>query len=79
MKCLKGAPWKLYISRAVSSWGDRMWSFAIGLFMIQLTPDSLKWPAIYGLSTSITTILLAPLVGHWVDKTLRLRGSNYHN
>ncbi len=26
-------PWKIYISRALSAWGDRMWSYGSGLFM----------------------------------------------
>ncbi len=28
-----GIPWKIYISRALSAWGDRMWSYGAGLFM----------------------------------------------
>ena len=72
--CLQGAMVKLYTSRAISSWGDRMWSFAVGLFMVQLTPGSFAWPAIYGLTNSIATIIFAPLIGEWASHSPRLKG-----
>ena len=28
--------WKLYISRALTAWGDRLWSFGLGLFLIHV-------------------------------------------
>ncbi len=30
---LGDVPWKIYISRGLSAWGDRMWSYGSGLFM----------------------------------------------
>lgn len=66
--------WKLYANRLISSWGDRMWSFAVGLFMIELSPGSLKWPAIYGLALSLSVVFCGSAVGRWVDKNQRWRG-----
>lgn len=28
--------WKLYISRALTAWGDRLWSFGLGLFLLRV-------------------------------------------
>ena len=67
-------PWKLYASRAISSWGDRMWSFAVALFMIELSSGSLMWPAIYGLTRSLSVVFLGPAIGQWVDRNQRWPG-----
>ncbi|XP_064456286.1 solute carrier family 40 member 1-like [Ornithodoros turicata] len=68
---------KLYVSRALSSWGDNMWSFAVGLFYVKLYPDSLRLAAIYGFTACIAIILLGAPIGRWVDKTPRLRAAKY--
>ena len=73
---LRKTPWKLYASRLISSWGDRMWSFAVGLFMIELSPGSLKLPAIYGLTLSLSVVVCGPAVGRWVDRNQRWRGKS---
>ncbi len=31
-----GVPYKMYVSRALSAWGDRMWEFGGGLFLMAL-------------------------------------------
>ena len=74
MKCLDSVPWKLYLSRLVSAWGDRMWMFAVGLFMMELSPGTLKWPAIYGLTRSLAVVFFAPVIGRWIDSSPRWRG-----
>ena len=28
--------WKLYISRALTAWGDRLWAFGLGLFLLRV-------------------------------------------
>ena len=68
-------PWKLYGSRLISSWGDRMWSFAVGLFMIELSPGSLQWPAIYGLTVSLSVVFCGSTIGRWVDQNPRWKGN----
>nr|CAH0102250.1 unnamed protein product [Daphnia galeata] len=70
--CFQNVPWKLYSSRMISAWGDRMWMFAVGLFMVELSPSgSLKWPAIYGLTKSLAVVIVASSIGHWIDRSLR--------
>ena len=32
----KNGLWKLYISRALTAWGDRLWSFGLGLFLLRV-------------------------------------------
>lgn len=54
--------------------GDRMWQFGIGLFLIELEPDSLQLVAIYGFISGAMTLLLSTLIGDWVDRTARLKG-----
>jgi len=68
-------PWKLYGSRLISSWGDRMWSFAVGLFMIELSPGSLQWPAIYGLTVSLSVVFCGSTIGRWVDQNPRWKAA----
>jgi hypothetical protein len=64
-----GIPWKIYVSRALSAWGDRMWSFAGGVFMTYLDQsDSLRLVAIYGFAMSIVVIVLGAAVGNWIDR-----------
>lgn len=33
--------WMIYLNHSLSSWGDRMWDFAVGLYLVILHPDSL--------------------------------------
>jgi iron-regulated transporter 1 len=65
-------PWKIYISRFLSAWGDRLWSFGAGIFMVELAPENLRLVAIYGLVTSVSVILLGAAIGNWIDKSQRL-------
>ena len=52
-----------------------MWMFAIGLYLVELTPNSLRLTAIYGLVVSFTVALFGSTVGHWVDINPRLKGT----
>ena len=62
------------ISFFFSTWGDRLWNFAVALYLIKLTPGSLQLAAIYGLVQMASTILFSPLVGDWIDRRNRLYG-----
>lgn len=73
--CFRDLPWKLYASRVISAWGDRMWMFAVGLFMVELSPGSLKWPAIYGLTQSLTVVFAGSTIGRWVDRSPRWKAA----
>ena len=39
MKVNQDIPWKIYVSRALSAWDDRLWFFGAGIFMVALDPD----------------------------------------
>ena len=71
----KQAPWKIYISRALSAWGDRIWSFAVGIFMNKLAPESLRLVAIYGFVISVSVIVFGAAIGNWIDRNKRLRAA----
>ncbi|XP_067649889.1 ferroportin-like [Haliotis asinina] len=65
----------VYFSHFLSTWGDQMWWFGTGLFLIELSPNSLQLTASYGLSTGLSILLLGALIGDWVDKTARLKAA----
>jgi len=52
-----------------------MWHFAIGLYLVELTPGSLRLTAIYQLVSTLSIIIFGPLVGDWVDANPRLKGA----
>lgn len=58
----------------------RMWEFSVGLYMIDVWPDSLFLAAAYGVVESASTALFGPLVGQLVDKLtyLKVRTSHLH-
>ncbi|XP_019186256.1 PREDICTED: solute carrier family 40 member 2-like isoform X2 [Ipomoea nil] len=58
----------LYVGHFLSRWTARMWEFSVGLYMINLWPNSLVLAAVYGAVESASTALLGPVVGKWVDK-----------
>ena len=62
----------LSVSSFFSAWGDRMWNFAVGLYLVKLTPGSLRLAAIYGLVLSSAAVLFAPVIGDWIDRKRRL-------
>ncbi|KAK4418874.1 Solute carrier family 40 member 2 [Sesamum alatum] len=52
----------------LARWGARMWEFSVGLYMINVLPDSLLLAAAYGVVESASTALFGPLIGQLVDK-----------
>ena len=67
-----GIPYKMYFSRALSAWGDRMWDFGGGLFMMGLMGDDLRLVAIYGFARCFTVIMFGAAIGNWIDRSKRL-------
>ena len=65
-------PLLIYAGHFFSSWGDRMWHFAIPLFLMNLKPQSLTLSAAYGLTLALSVLLFGPLVGDWIDRKPRL-------
>ncbi|RDX61926.1 Solute carrier family 40 member 2, partial [Mucuna pruriens] len=58
----------LYIGHFLARWSARMWEFSVGLYMINIWPDSLLYAAIYGAIESASIALFGPIIGRWVDK-----------
>lgn len=44
-----------------------MWEFSVGLYMINIWPDSLLFTAVYGVVEAASIALFGPSVGKWVD------------
>ncbi|XP_013917759.1 PREDICTED: solute carrier family 40 member 1 [Thamnophis sirtalis] len=63
----------LYFGHALSTWGDRMWHFAVSLFLVELYGNSLLLTAVYGLVVAGSVLLLGAIIGDWVDKNSRLK------
>ena len=68
----KSIPWQIYLSRALSAWGDRIWDFALGIFMNKIAPDSLRLVAIQGFIINISVIIFGSFIGNWIDRNKRL-------
>jgi hypothetical protein len=62
----------LYISHGLSSFGDRVWQFAIPVLFLQIWPDSLLAVAVSQFVTYLGLTIFMPLIGSWVGKTHRL-------
>jgi len=66
------APWRVYAAHSLSTWGDNMWWFAGGVFMLHLQDDNLRLTAIYGLVIAASVIMFGASIGNWIDRTKRL-------
>lgn len=67
------AKFLMYLGHSLSTWGDRMWHFAVSLFLVELYGNSLLLTAVYGLVVAGSVLLLGAIIGDWVDKNPRLR------
>ncbi|KFV08515.1 Solute carrier family 40 member 1, partial [Pterocles gutturalis] len=52
------AKFLLYLGHALSTWGDRMWHFAVSVFLVELYGNSLLLTAVYGLVVAGAVFLL---------------------
>ncbi|XP_071738449.1 solute carrier family 40 member 2-like isoform X2 [Rutidosis leptorrhynchoides] len=59
----------LYAGHFLARWGARTWEFSVGLYMINVWPDSLLMAAAYGVVESASTTLFGALVGQWIDNS----------
>ena len=62
------------LSGAVCLQGDRMWTFAVALYLVEIQNNSLRLTAVFGFALTISVMLFGALVGKWVDRTPRLSG-----
>ncbi|XP_062862480.1 solute carrier family 40 member 1 [Trichomycterus rosablanca] len=67
------AKFLIYVGHALSTWGDRMWNFAVAVFLVELYGNSLLLTAVYGLVVAGSVLLLGAIIGDWVDKNPRLK------
>ncbi|CAL8266257.1 unnamed protein product [Lota lota] len=67
------AKFLIYMGHALSTWGDRMWNFAVAVFLVELYGNSLLLTAVYGLVVAGSVLLLGALIGDWVDRNPRLK------
>ncbi|XP_043850635.1 solute carrier family 40 member 1 [Dromiciops gliroides] len=67
------AKFLLYLGHSLSTWGDRMWHFAVSLFLVELYGNSLLLTAVYGLVVAGSVLILGAIIGDWVDKNPRLK------
>ncbi|CAG0921500.1 unnamed protein product [Notodromas monacha] len=65
----------LLISHTLATWGNALWSFAIGLYFVILLPGSLSLTAVYGLVLAVSVLLLGSTIGFWIDHTPRLKAA----
>ncbi|KAM9305575.1 ferroportin [Gastrophryne carolinensis] len=63
----------ILIKNVIIQTGDRMWHFAVSLFLVELYGNSLLLTAVYGLVVAGSVLLLGAIIGDWVDKNPRLR------
>ena len=59
----------LYASHALSTWGQRMWEFAVGLLMLQLRPGSLLLVSVFGLVDGGAQVMAGGAVGSYVGRS----------
>jgi solute carrier family 40 (iron-regulated transporter), member 1 len=64
---------KIYIYCFLSSWGDRLYEFISYLFIIEIFPNSLLYPSIYGFCITFSSILFSNKIGNIIDTQYRLK------
>jgi len=75
VKVAPGGSWKLYCSRALTAWGDRLWSFGLGLLLFRIYPEDLRVVSAYGLANCVVNIIFGASIGNWIDSSQRLRAA----
>jgi solute carrier family 40 (iron-regulated transporter), member 1 len=55
-----------------AAWGDRMWEFSSVVFLLNLFPDTLLPPSLFGLIETIAGILGSSSIGAFIDRSNRL-------
>ncbi|XP_064410152.1 solute carrier family 40 member 1 [Latimeria chalumnae] len=73
---LQGPRFLIYVSGALSMWGDRMWHFAISVFLIELYGKNLLLTAIFGLVVAGSVLAFGALIGDWVDRNPRNKAAH---
>uniref|UniRef100_A0A8C3SG00 Solute carrier family 40 member n=1 Tax=Chelydra serpentina TaxID=8475 RepID=A0A8C3SG00_CHESE len=72
---LMGPRFLVYASCALSIWGDRMWHFAMSVFLIELYGHNLLLTAVFGLVVAGSVLVFGALIGDWIDRKPRNKGN----
>ncbi|ELT96968.1 hypothetical protein CAPTEDRAFT_165404 [Capitella teleta] len=72
MAWLKSPSFFLYANFLCSQWGDWMWLFASGLYLVHLDDNLLRLAASFGFAGGGCVLLFGGLIGEWVDRHQRL-------
>lgn len=67
------ASFLIYMGHALSTWGDRMWNFAVAVFLVELYGNNLLLSAVYGLVLAGSVLFMGAIIGNWVDRNPRLK------
>ena len=62
----------IYASHFLSSWGDRMWQFAVPLLFMEIFVDTLLPSALFSLLLYLGCTLCMSSAGRWVDRAPRM-------
>uniref|UniRef100_F7CJ73 Solute carrier family 40 member n=1 Tax=Monodelphis domestica TaxID=13616 RepID=F7CJ73_MONDO len=71
LNSLLGPRFLVYVSCALSIWGDRMWHFALSVFLIELYGHNLLLTAVFGLVVAGSVLVFGVLIGDWIDRKPR--------
>ena len=52
-----------------------MWHFAVGLYLVSLGGGILRLAAVLGFAGGGCVLLLGSIIGNWVDKNSRMKGT----
>ena len=68
-----GVARRLFVSHFLSTWNNRLFEFGAVLFIAEIFPGTLLPASLYALIRGASAMLLAPLVGRYVDRHNRLQ------
>jgi iron-regulated transporter 1 len=72
MEWLKSPSFFVYANFLCAQWGDWMWLFASGLYLVHLDDNLLRLAAAFGFAGGGCVLLFGGLIGEWVDRHHRL-------
>jgi iron-regulated transporter 1 len=64
--------WILFSMNFLSSWGDRMWAFAVPLLLAKMF-TSLLPSSLFATISQLSCVVFGGYVGNWIDRTNRLK------
>ncbi|KAL6051429.1 Solute carrier family 40 protein [Balamuthia mandrillaris] len=57
----------LYLGTFLSSWGDRMWGFAVPILLTKAFPTTLLPASLFAFTGQLSCVLFGTVVGQWID------------